>query len=693
MRVDLESLPPGGKLFYPGLVTPERGGNPMAVEKFKITARSPYRDAERYGSTGAYERIDAVVTYAVDPTHEVNAVVVDLDKAPQAEDGLVRFEGDVVLLRPTDPKAGCRTALVELPNRGRRTSLSHYNRAPPVVTPSHEIDPGDGFLFRRGWTLAWCGWQWDVPRSAARMGLNAPSALTSTGELETAQIQLRLQLHERTHSVDLTDHHVGLLGGHEPLPSADPPDNDARLLRRSGLWDEPVEINRKSWRFARAVDGQPITDPAHVWLDGGFEPGVIYDLIYQTAPCRIAGVGLLAARDFGTFLRSDAAANPLTKELDHLILTGQSQCGRLLRTSLYFGCNLGEDGAPAYDGVLSHVAGARRGEFNHRVAQPSVQPTPGFGHLFPFADEQQTDSQTGQTAGLLDRQRQLGAMPKVFYTNTSSEYWRGDASLAHTNASHCTDIDPPDDTRHYLLSSTQHGPGMLPFTSTSVFGSQGGNRFNTIDYTPLMRAALINLQAWIVDDVEPPPNAIPRSADGTGVSRATVLEKMTDITGMKQPETEGLSTIRPLDLGPQAVQGIGRYPATPVGEPYPCLVSAIDDNGNEVAGIRMPDIEVPVATHTGWNPRHPRTGAADQILEYIGSTVPFPATSNGTDDRRPGLQERYSSRTDYLDAIRAVAQRLVTTRHLVEEDIETCVTIAADRYDATLKTTTSLKPR
>ena len=174
----------------------------MAIEQFEIKARSPYRDGERFGQTGAYERIDAVARYAIDPTLELNSVIVDIDRALRGDDGLVRFEGDVTLLRPADPEAGCRTALVEVPNRGRRTAGSLYNRAPMVVEPTYEIDPGDGFLFRRGWTMAWCGWQWDVPRSPARMGLEAPTVLSSNGEPESVEVQLRLQLHARVNSVD-----------------------------------------------------------------------------------------------------------------------------------------------------------------------------------------------------------------------------------------------------------------------------------------------------------------------------------------------------------------------------------------------------------------------------------------------------------------------------------------------------------
>ena len=621
----------------------------MAVVGIEFTARQPFEGS----SVRRYERLDGVVTYAVDPDHWANAGIVDLGLAPTDEDGLVRFEGDVTLLRPVDGGRG--TGIVEVPNRGRRTLLSLYNRAAPVLEPTAEIDPGDGFLLDHGFTIAWCGWQWDVPRSPARMGLAAPAA-----DVE-GELQLRFQLPADHDSIPLTDQHTGPLGNHEPIPTRDRDDPHARLLVRDGIYDEPTTIDRSSWRFL---------DDTTVALDGGFTAGRIYDLIYHAPRSPIAGAGMLAVRDLAHHLRA-------TEGLDHVLATGQSQCGRFLRTFLHAGLNATEDGGQAYDGMLIHIAGARRGEFNHRLAQPSVQPTPSFGHLFPFADEPQTDPRSGGSAGLLDRQHARGAVPKIVYTNTASEYWRGDASLAHTSATDGSDIDPPTWTRHYLLASTQHGPGMLPLLDEGMTGAKGGNTFNIVDYTPLLRAAMINLASWVEEGVEPPPSAVPRTLDGTAAGRDDVLRQLAeqrgDLAPMALPTTEGLTAIYPLDLGPETADGIGRYPAQICGDPYPSVVSAIDGDGNEIAGIAMPDVSVPVATHTGWNPRRADTGAPEQLLDYVGSTVPFP----------PGvIADRYPDEADYLDRIEQAADRLVLQGYLLPEDVELCRRIAAKRYRA-----------
>lgn len=663
----------------PGPVTqPGRARSPgtydaaMAVIGFDIARREPYEGGERFGEVGAYERIEGVAHYAVDPNSPRNAAVVDLEHAQRGSDGLVHFEGDVSILAPADAARASGTVLVEVPNRGNRTMVRLCNRAPVELEPTERIQPGDGFLFRHGWTIAFCGWQWDVPRSPARLGLAAPVAVEAGGRPLRGPVQLRLQLHADTERVALTDQHVGRVGEHTPLPVADVDDPDAVLWVRDGLHDPPVALDRSSWRFA---------GDSHVELDGGFRAGRIYDLVYTAGACPVVGAGLLAVRDLAAFVRDgDQAINPLAGRTRHVITAGQSQCGRFLRTLLHAGLDRDEvTGRPVFDGVLAHIAGGRRGEFNFRFAQPSVQPTPGFGHQFPFADAPQTDPRTGQTDGVLAR---TDPAVKVMYTNTASEYWRGDASLAHSSVVDGSDVEPPANTRHYLFADAQHGPGMLPLMDRSIFGSRGGNAFDIVDYTPLFRAALTNLAAWVADGVEPPASAVPRWADGTATSREDALDRLAAIGGFARPDPSQLARLAPLDLGPQAGKGVGRYPPVEVGEPYPCFVSALDDDGNEVAGVRMPDVSVPVATHAGFNPRHPETGGTGQLLEYLGSTVPFPATGVVPGDPRPPIAARYADWADYEARVRAAAERLVAERHLLADDVEVCIRIARKRFDA-----------
>ena len=265
-------------------------------------------------------------------------------------------------------------------------------------------------------------------------------------------------------------------------------------------------------------------------------------------------------------------------------------------------------------------------------------------------------------------------MPKIFYTNTAAEYWRGDTSLMHTDMAGTRDVEPSADSRIYLFASTQHVAGSLPLVDGNGPGEPRGRYVaNAVDYAPLMRAALINLDRWIVEGTEPPASVFPRLADGTAITGAEVIAAFRQIPGLDLPDPAQLPVIRRVDLGPDAARGIGRYPTEP-GERYPNYVAAVDADGNERVGIRMPDVAVPLATYTGWNPRHPETGGAAQILPMQGSTLPFARTADEraqTGDPRPSIAERYRDRADYLDQVRHAALSLVEQRYLLPEDVST----------------------
>jgi Alpha/beta hydrolase domain len=642
----------------------------MAVTALEVTSITPYEDGIEFGPTGAYERVDGVASYAVDPEHPANQGIVDLQLAPRHPDGLVHFRGDVVVLRPVDRNRANRFALLEIPNRGRRTLTTLFNQAVAELPPSWPIPPGDGFLMRHGYSLAWCGWQWDVPRGPGRMGFEAPQVVGHPPGFTL----LRFQLPAKTPSVLLTDQHVGPLGAHDPVPTVDIDDPDAVLFRRQRPGDEPVVVPRNRWHFA---------DECTLAVDGGLEAGAIYDLVYRVEIQPVVGAGLVAARDLASFLRSPDPANPLAGMVQHLVITGLSQNSRFLRQLLWLGLDRDEFGARAFDGLLGVVGGGRRGEFNHRYAQPSVQPTPGFGHLFPFADLPQTDPRTGRTAGLLDLVAKQADPARIILCDSSAEYWRGDASLAHTSVVDGGDVEGPDFVRHYLFAGTQHGSGPAYLGRKTIQGTKGANLLNFVDYRPLYRCALTNLVAWIAEGIEPPPSAVPRWQDGTAATRSQVLGALSVIPELVLPDPQELAVMQALDLGPQADQGVGRYPPRPFGEPYPTAVSAVDGDGNEVAGLAMPDVSVPIATHTGFNPRHPQMGAPGQLMEYFGSTAPFALSAIEREERgdpRPSIGERYQGLEHYLELVRSAAEALVARRCLLAEDVDLCLELARHRY-------------
>lgn len=638
----------------------------MAVIGIEIGKRSPYLDGHSFGDGGAYERIDGTVHFAVDPDHMANRIITDVDLAERDAFGRVRFSSDVCLLLPSDPERANRRLLVELPNRGRKLAPRLFNRAPTEAPPTANILPGDGFLFRHGWSVGWIGWQWDVIRSDALMGLEAP--LTPMRGQTIVRFMPNV-LHQ-THLLADRVHH--------PSPVADSDDPSAVLTVRDYDDDHRRVVPRDDWRFAREQDGGVVPDSEHIYLASGFEPGRIYELVYTTEHAPVVGAGLLAVRDIASFLRyDDSAVNPAAGLFDHAYAWGMSQTGRMLRHFLYLGLNRDEGDRPAYDGIIPHVGGARRGEFNQRFGQPSVQSTPGPGFLPPYDD-----------AGLLARQREVGCCPKVIQTNSSAEYWRGDCALMHIDPATGTDIDGDPGTRWYHFAGTQHGPGVVPLTRYNPNdGGRGRYGFNCVEYTPLMRAALVNLDRWVSEGVEPPESAVPSVSANTAAARSTVLDSIPVLPGLRIPDESKCLRLTRVDAGPAAERGIARVPAVE-GERYPTWVSAVDSDGNETAGIRLPDLTVPVGTHFGWNPRDPETGAPEQIMPMQGSTLFFHRTRaerEAAGDPRPSLEERYASRDDYLARVRAAAVELVDRRYVLAEDIDTIVNDAAARYDEAQK--------
>jgi hypothetical protein len=664
----------------------------VAVTRLEIRRRAPYEDGFAFGETGAYERLDGIVRFAVDPAHPANAAIVDLDKAPRNAAGQVEFEADVCLLQPADPARANRRLLFYVVNRGRMGAAPMSGAvAPPVLT--ERIDPGNGFLMRHGWTLLMVGWQWDVVRRPGYLGLEAPPALGPDGQPLRGRIVLQFQPNE-PHPTQLLAHWPlhpppgRAEFQHRPYPAADVNDPAAVLTVRDTPAGPRTAIPRGRWRFARLdAAGRPVADDTHVWLEGGFAPGRIYELVYQTRACPVVGTGLLAVRDAVSFWRYAGAAegNPSAGRLDYAFGFGVSQCGRFLREYLYQGLNLDEAGRVVFDGLIPHVAGARRGEFNQRYGQPSVQHVAGPGHLPPFADDELTDPLTGRSDGLLRRQRARGGVPRIVTINTSSEYWRIDCSLIHTDPLGERDVEPPAETRIYLFAGTQHGAGTLPLTTETPAGARTANPMNTVNYTPLLRAALVNLERWVTAGVEPPPSAFPRLADGTAVSREQALEQLGALVpAAALPAVATLPALRRLDLGPAPERGVGAWPPA-TGAPYRSVVAALDADGNEAAGIRLPDLTVPLATYTGFNPRHPETGGAGQLLDMMGSTLPFARTRAeraAANDPRPAIEERYRDRGDYLARVRAAAEQLVAQRYLLPEDVDTVVADAAARWDA-----------
>jgi hypothetical protein len=592
------------------------------VTRVEIAKRAPV------GS--AYEKVVGTVYFAIDPKDPHNRVIVDLDKAAVNPQGKVEFSSAFYLLRPVDVARANGVALVEVSNRGRKGLLTTFNRASANLDPSTEEDLGDGFLARQGYTLAWVGWQFDVRSEGGLMTMQAPVAAGSS-----SIVRAEFTPNDRGPNMTVAD-----LAAYPP---ADGSAADAVLTVR----DEPFGPRRTVERGAYSLGANVVT------MTAGFEPGRIYELAYRTANPRIAGVGLAAFRDFAAWLKHGTGESPRAK---YAVAWGSSQSGRFLRTFLYYGFNADEKGGQVFDGVMAHIAGAARLSLNERSATPnalSMYTATGF----PYADSAERDPISGRTEGLLDNDRARQHQPKIFYTNTSVEYWGGgrSAALIHTSPDGRTDLKLPDNTRAYFLTGAQHGPARFPTRVT-----QGQQPENPVEYVWTLRALLVAMDRWVRAGTLPPASQVPRLADGTLVAASQVAF----------PAVPGVPSPKAL---PAARQG---------DRQIPFLVPQVDADGNELAGVRTPEITVPMATYTGWNFRAPSIGGTSLLVSLMGSAIPFAATSAtkaAGDPRRP-IADRYASEAKYTEAVRTAADKLVAGGYLLKDDVAQVLKRAAEQW-------------
>ena len=654
----------------------------MPVIRLDITSSTSFADGETFGEVGAYTHLKGTAHFAVDPLHANNQAITDIELAPRDEDGRVRFSADFEMLQPADPDLGRRSLVFDVVNRGRKTILG-FNSAARAMDPAAPVEPGNGFLMREGYTIVWCGWQADVPDDPSLIGLEAPQALNSDGTPLTGRILHQFQCNETTNVFLLADR------THVPHPPTDPIEPGAKLYVKDHPNETGTEISRDQFQFVRVEDEQIEPDINHVYLRDGFEPGRVYQLVYTTTGSEVVGLGMASVRDIVSFLKyeSEEDGNPCAGTIDHAHAFGASQSGRFLRTYIYNGLNDDEQGRMALDGIIPHVAGGMRGEFNLRFGQPSKDVCYIIPELFPFADTELTDPVTGSTGSLLDRMEESGNVPKIMFTNTSAEYWRGDAALIHTDFVNMCDAAESDNVRRYHFSGTMHGSGTFPPQSIRVMdGLKGQLPYNAVDYSPLQRAILSNLDRWVREGTPPPASLHPSLDDRTGVESYSLRERFERIPGVDFPPR--VTRAMRLDYGDEA--HLGRTVKLPAvqGEEYPAVVSNVDEDGNEVGGIRLPSISVPLATNTGWNLRHPDNGNPDLVIGITGGlagwTVPFHKTEpdrEAAGDPRASIEERYDSRDEFLDRVRTAAEELVSGGYLLDEDVDREVETAGARYD------------
>jgi hypothetical protein len=653
-----------------------------AVHRLYFVERSDVLGGRSLGPAGPYERIVARAYFRIDPKLEANRIISDIDLAPRNAEGMVEFSADVYVLRPTDPARGNGTLLYEVSNRGRKGMLGMFCLAEASLDPRTDAEFGDALLLEQGYTLLWVGWQFDVPRQEGLMRLYAPVARNPDGSSITGLIRAEFVPDAKIFHHSLADRE------HVAYPVSDPNDPETRLTVRDRADAPRRTIPRSEWQFARLEGDRVVADATAVYLKGGFEPGKIYEVVYRTKDPVLVGLGPAAVRDMISFLKYGVPNQPIfvlsdsRRFIKRAIGFGTSQSGRFLRTFLYYGFNRDEQGRQVFDGVWAHVAGAGRGSFNHRFAQPSRDGHPHMNtfyptDIFPFTDLEQVDPATGWRGGILLKAQQDKVVPKIFYTNSSYEYWGRSASLIHTSVDGASDAPLAENTRIYLIAGTQHGPGTFPPRRGAT-----QNLPNPNDYRWAMRALLEAFHRWLAEGVEPPPSAYPLVARGELVPPARLA--FPKLAGVTVPQR--IQRAWRVDYGPEFLTRsiVAFEPPKLVGEPYVTLVPQVDADGNEVAGIRLPVVEAALGSFTGWNLRDPKIGAPEEIYSMVGSYIPFARTKAEREkagDPRLSVEERYPNREAYLARLRSAAEELARRRFVRKEDIWKIVETGAAQWD------------
>ena len=647
----------------PGIATIAKSGIARIVID-PDRSESPTFEGRSFGDVGQYEKLRGTAYGELDPADPRNAVITDIELAPRNERGMVEYATDIFVLKPINLDLGNRRVLLDFNNRGgMRVGLLNGARA--INDPTTAEDAGTGFVMDMGYAVVGNGW--DISASGYNsMTINVPVA-TNNGETITGP----------SYEYIVFDNDSALTSD-LAYPAATLDKSWARLTVREHLYDEPVEIHAANWDYTSA-EGTAI----RLLPEGTpFKQSYIYEFTYTAKDPLVAGIGLAATRDFMSFLRNgpESADNPLAGHVDYTYSYSISQPSRTLNDFQDLGFNEDEYGKWVLDGILSHTGGGNGDQINFRFAQTDRTERNRQNHLypeaiFPFAHQATTDHLTGKTAGRSERGKATDTLPKRFEINTANEYWVKACSLLHTDTQ-SNDLPDPENVRYYLLSGLSHGVGDIT--------RRGKNQQFTNGVSPhaAHRALLIALDRWVSEGIEPPASRIPRGAENAAFA---VTRPGSEVGCVPQAElgwpdipgvtyTGVITTRYLLDFGPDSDKGImSNIPPSVADRPsYPIFVSRVDEDGNEVAGVRLPPVAAPIATTTGWALRREGFGENDGG-EGDGQHIPFAVTKEerlAAGDPRLSLEERYGDHEGYVRATEKAARQLEADGFLLPADAQ-----------------------
>lgn len=649
----LSGLPSGG-----GRLSVANAASGSRITRLEITrVESPTFEGREFGTVGQYEKLAGRVYGEVDPADPRNAVITDLALAPRNAAGRVEYSADLMILRPVDPARGNHRLFFDINNRGEARALGQMNDAVNTNDPKLAKDAGNGFLMAQGFTIVWSGWDATAPTGNGRFLLSVPVARQPDGSPVTGSAMEELVVDD-----------ARTLVGPLTYPAASPDRSQASLVVRALTDDPPTPLPASAWEYVddslTAIRLTPAGTP--------FQQGSLYEFTYVARDPLVVGLGFAAIRDLATFLRRAPAddqgtPNPLAGDVQAIYTFCVSQPCRTMHDFLWLGFNQDAEGQRVVDGILNWIGGGSGIFMNYRFAQPGRTHRQHIArrypeYQFPFANQVLFDPVTGKTDGRLRRCLETNTCPFIFEVNSENEYWAKSMAPFQLDGAG-NDLPDPANVRFFLMSSLPHGAATGP-------GICQQNR-NPLAPNPVLRALLGDLDQWATAGTEPPASRMPRRADGT-------LVPPLPRDGVGFPAIPGVTyngrmhTGDLFDFGPLFDQGIlTTLPPRLLGTPYPMLVPKTDADGNDLAGVRLPDVTVPLATYTGWALRAYPTVANDGC-DAAGQKIDFAPTQTerlSSGDPRPSIEERYPDHATYVNAVTAAAQALRQDRLLLDDDV------------------------
>ena len=656
------------------------------VVRFVVEQTRTFAEGKAFGNVGTYVRLDGTAVFEVDPRDPLNAIIVNLDKAPRNARGMVEFTSPFFILKPVDMARGNQKIFYGVNNRGNKLDLGWRTILPRALpnnnNPLTADDAADGLMFRLGYTYVDAGWQGNVAPGNDRLVPTFPVAVGADGRPIVAPIR-----------VEYADAEVFTrpLEGNENFRAYETADLDttrATLTVRSSAGGAKTPVASDRWAFGRCAKGQASLVPTttDICLFDGFKLDRVYELMYSAKNPLVMGLGYAVTRDVASFLRyqtkDDAGTpNPLALGATNVgirraYVSGISSTGMYMRDWLYLGFNEDEAHRKVFDAATVIIPGTHRLFANVEFADPNTYSRQDIWHdslsysYPPLTFAVTTDPISGIRDGILKRP---ATDPLVFQVDSASEFWQMNGSLNVVDGAG-QPVPIPDNVRLYFGSSFQHGgvagllnpPGQLGMCQNLTQGN---------GWQPTLRALLVALDAWADRGVEPPKSNYPTLQDNTLVTVDAARAAFPAIPRVKFPTVINELTLP--NFGPGFGSTGGRLTQLPPvlgSSRYQLFVPRPDRDGLDIGGIRPMEVAAPTATIAGWNLRAPGRREGD-LCGNSGSYIPFAKTQaerQASGDPRLSLEERYKDTAGFVKAVEAAARKLVGERFLLQED--------ADRY-------------